>query len=111
MHRNAALVVTLVVAGAAMGLVWSWWQPVQYSGTVHAFIDSAGQQGTDPGRLVRTRAQFLTSPTVMNRAAQLMDGTMTSRQVSQQVSVIPSTDADVYHHGVGTHRRPGDEAC
>jgi hypothetical protein len=89
----------LVALTALIGLLaaygWSSRQPARYEGVVRVFVDSPGQQLADPGRIVRTEGQFLTSPVVLDEAVALTNGRLTRRELEKQLTVEPANDADV----------------
>jgi hypothetical protein len=89
----------LVAFTALLGLLaaygWSSLQPVRYEGVVRVFLDDQGDQPADPGRIVRSQAEFLTSPAVMDRAVALSGGRLTHKELMERLNVEPARDADV----------------
>lgn len=90
-----AILPGLLLIGLLAGGGWSWTRPVEYSGTVRIFVADGVQQSSDPGRLVRSRAQFLSSPEVLSSTARLMGGAQTGEQLKRRFTVTPATDANV----------------
>jgi capsular polysaccharide biosynthesis protein len=83
----------LICALAAFG--WSSLQPVRYEGVVQLFLDDGGDQAADPARVVRSQAEFLSSPAVLDRAVALAGGGLTRKQLEERLSVEPAKDADL----------------
>jgi capsular polysaccharide biosynthesis protein len=94
-RRYRWLVLAIVLAGAVAAFAWSSTQPVRYEGVVRVFVAAQGEQATDPGRIVRSQAEYLKSPEVLTRAAALTDGRVTPKELEQRLSVEPARDADV----------------
>jgi capsular polysaccharide biosynthesis protein len=84
---------TVIAALGAFG--WSSRQPVRYEGVVQVFLDQDGEQAADPGRVVRSQAEFLTSPAVLDRVVTLAGGGLTRRELERRLAVEPANDADL----------------
>ena len=93
--RYKALVAVMIVGCAVLAYGWSSRQPVQYAGVVRIFVDRAGPQPADPGRLVQNRAEFLQSPLVMEEAVRILGGHQTVEQLQRRVAIAAESDADV----------------
>jgi len=74
------LVAVAVLVGGLAAYAWSSRQPVRYEGQVRVFLDTGGDKAPDPGRVVRSQAEFLTSPTVLDRASALTDHQLTPKE-------------------------------
>ena len=74
MRRYRWLVASITLLAAVAAFVWSSTQPVLYEGVVRLYLDTSGDQTDDPGRIVRSQAEFITSPEVLDRTLAL-DGT------------------------------------
>ena len=59
--------------------VWSSTQPVLYQGVVRLYLDTSGDDTSDPGRIIRSQAEFITSPQVLDRTLAL-DGNLVDPQ-------------------------------
>jgi capsular polysaccharide biosynthesis protein len=94
-RRYAGLIAMLAFLGAAIGIGWSLVQPTQYSGTVVVVLDDSIMSGTDPGRLVRSRADAITSDAVLQQALSDLGGGMSLSQFADAVEATPSTDSNV----------------
>ena len=77
-----------MLAGALAAYAWSSTQPVLYEGTVRVFLEIAGDQ-TDEGRIVRSQAEFLRSPVVLDRTVDLI-GDRLSKELEKRLTVEPS---------------------
>jgi hypothetical protein len=93
-RRYRWLVVAAVLVGAIAAYGWSSRQPVRYEGVVKVYLD-AGSDRADPGRIVRSQAQYLTSTEVLNRTVELIDGRLTRKELSTRLTVEPARDADL----------------
>jgi len=89
------LVALTTLIGALLAYGWSSRQPVRYEGVVRIFLDDGAKQASDPAREVRSRAEFLTSPAVLDRVVTLAGGRLTRRELEERLSVEPAKDADV----------------
>jgi capsular polysaccharide biosynthesis protein len=94
-RRHKRLVVVGVLLGALLAFGWSLRQPVRYEGTVRIFLDIRSERTTDADRIVRSQAEFLSSPVVMDHVVKLLDGRLTRQQLEGQLTVEPSSDADL----------------
>jgi hypothetical protein len=94
-RRYKWLVVAAAVIGGIMAFVWSSTQPVRYQGVVRVFLETGGDPAVDPGRIVSSQAQYLTSPEVLNRTVALIDGRLTRKELEQRLTVEPAKDADL----------------
>jgi hypothetical protein len=92
-RRYRWLVVVAALVGAIAGYLWSAAQPNSYEGVVRVFLDTGGDQ-TDPGRIVRSQAEFLSSPVVLDRTVALIDGRLTRKELEKRLTVEPARDAD-----------------
>jgi capsular polysaccharide biosynthesis protein len=88
------LVLAAVLIGAMAAFLWSSQQPVRYEGVVRLFLDTGDDQA-DPGRIVRSQAQYLVSPTVLDAAVARTDGRLTRQELEKRLTVEPAKDADV----------------
>jgi capsular polysaccharide biosynthesis protein len=90
---------TLVVAAALLGVVvagaWSLLQPTRYEGVVRVFLDIEDDRTVDPGRIVNSQAQYLTSPVVLQRAVALIGNRLSRVELSKRLTVKPAQDANV----------------
>jgi hypothetical protein len=89
------LVALTVLVGGLAAFGWSSRQPARYEGVVQIFLDDSGRQAADPGRVVRSQAEFLTSPAVLDRVVTLAGGGLTRRELEERLSVEPANDADL----------------
>jgi capsular polysaccharide biosynthesis protein len=87
------LVAAAALVAAIAGFLWSSAQPVSYEGVVRVFLDTGGDQ-TEPGRIVRSQAEFLSSPVVLDRTVALIDGRLTRTELEKRLTVEPARDAD-----------------
>ena len=83
-----------MLIGTIAAYAWSSRQPVRYEGVVKVYLDTEGDQ-TDPGRIVRSQADYLTSTGVLNRTVELTGGRLTRKELSKRVTVEPARDADL----------------
>jgi uncharacterized protein involved in exopolysaccharide biosynthesis len=65
------LVVFAVLVGGVAAYLWSSTQPVRYEGVVRVYLDTGGGDNVDPGRIVRSQVDFITSPQVLDRTRTL----------------------------------------
>ena len=93
-RRYRWLVASITLLAAVAAFVWSSTQPVQYQGVVRLYLDTSGDQ-TDPGRIVRSQAEFITSPEVLDRTITLDGNRMSRKELEQRLTVQPARDADV----------------
>ena len=93
--RHWWLVALTVLIGALAAFGWSSRQPVRYEGVVQIFLEDGAKQVPDPARVVRSRAEFLTSPAVLDRVVALAGGGLTRKRLEERLSVEPAKDADV----------------
>ena len=93
-RRYRWLVASITLLAAVAAFVWSSTQPVQYQGVVRLYLDTSGDQ-TDPGRIVRSQAEFITSPEVLDRTITLDGNRMSRKELEQRLTVEPARDADV----------------
>jgi hypothetical protein len=84
-----------VLVGGLAAYVWSSRQPVRYEGEVHVYLDTGGEKTPDPGRVVRSQAEYLASPAVLNRATALIDHQLTPKELRERLTIEPATDADL----------------
>jgi capsular polysaccharide biosynthesis protein len=89
------LVALTALVGALAAYGWSSRQPVRYEGVAQIFLDEGGKQAADPARVVRSRAEFLTSSAVLDRVVALAGGGLTRRELQERLTVEPDNDADV----------------
>jgi uncharacterized protein involved in exopolysaccharide biosynthesis len=100
------LVVSITLLGAIAAFAWSSRQPVLYEGVVRLHLDTRGNETTDPGRIVRNRAEFITSPEVLDHTIALDGNRMTREELEQRLTVEPVRDADVIFIKVLDATRP-----
>ena len=93
-RRYRWLVAALALVGMVAAYAWSSQQPVRYEGEVKVFLDTPSDQ-SDPGRIVRSQAEYLTSTVVMDRTVELIGGRMTRKELIKRVTVEPDRAADV----------------
>jgi capsular polysaccharide biosynthesis protein len=91
-YRLLVASITLLIAAAA--LVWSSTQPVLYQGVVRLYLATSSDQA-DPGRMVRSQAEYLTSPEVLDRTLALDGNRMSRKELERRLTVEPARDADV----------------
>ena len=92
--RYRWLVAVAVLVGGLAAYVWSPRQPVRCEGDVHVYLDT-GSDNPDPGRLVHSQAEFLTSPAVLDRATALTGHRLTSKELRDRLTVEPATNSDL----------------
>src|SRR4029450_9187192 len=90
-YRWMVAAITLVAAVAAY--VWSSTQPVLYEGVVRLSPEISADEN-DPGRIVRTQAEFITSPEVLDRTLALEGNRMSRTELEQRLAVEPGRDAN-----------------
>lgn len=100
------LVVVAVLIGGVAAYLWSSTQPVRYEGVVRVYLDTGGGDNVDPGRIVRSQAEFITSPQVLDRTVDLVGGGLTRKELEKQLTVEPAKDADVITIRVLAPTRP-----
>jgi capsular polysaccharide biosynthesis protein len=88
------LVAAVVLVGALAAYAWSSRQPVRYEGVVRLYLDTSGDE-TDPGRIVRSQAEFITSPEVLDRTLALDGNRMSRKELERRLTVEPARDTDV----------------
>jgi uncharacterized protein involved in exopolysaccharide biosynthesis len=93
-RRYRWLVAAAVLVGALAAYTWSSTQPVMYQGVVRLYLDTSGDE-TDPGRIVRSQAEFITSPEVLDRTLVLDGNRMSRKELERRLTVEPARDADV----------------
>jgi hypothetical protein len=89
------LVVGAMLIGATVAFIWSSQQPVRYEGVVRLFLDTGRDAAADPGRVVRSQAEFLLSPTVLDEVVARTDGRLTRKELEKRLAVEPAKDADL----------------
>jgi hypothetical protein len=96
------LVILAALLGALVAYGWSSRQPVRYEGVIEVFLSPVpgGDQGNqrtadEAARDVRTQAELLTSPAVLERAASLSRTKITRKQLEKRLTVDPAQDADL----------------
>jgi capsular polysaccharide biosynthesis protein len=94
MRRYRWLVASITLLAAVAAFVWSSTQPVLYQGVVRLYLAATGDQ-TDPGRIVRSQAEFITSPEVLDRTLVLDGKRMSRKELEKRLMVEPARDADV----------------
>ena len=94
MRRYRRLVASITLLGVLAALVWSSTQPVLYQGVVRLYLASSSDQA-DPARMVRSQAEFLTSPEVLDRTLALDGNRMSRKELERRLTVEPASDADV----------------
>ena len=93
--RYKWLVVAAALIGAVVAGVWSSRQPVRYEGVVRVFLNIEDDRTVDPGRIVSSQAQYLTSPVVLERAVALIGNRLSRVELSERLTVEPAKDANV----------------
>jgi capsular polysaccharide biosynthesis protein len=93
--RYKWLIVTAALIGGIVAFVWSLQQPVRYEALVQVFLHSEGEQSADPGRVVRSQAEYITSQGVLDRAVELSHGRLTVKELEKRLTVEPATGADL----------------
>jgi capsular polysaccharide biosynthesis protein len=93
-RRYRWLVAAFVLAGALAAYALSSTQPLRYEGTVRVFLDTPSEE-SDPGRIIRSQAEFLSSPVVLNRTVDLIGDRLTRKELEKRLTVEPSRDANV----------------
>jgi capsular polysaccharide biosynthesis protein len=93
-RRYRWLVACITLLGAIAAFAWSSTQPVRYEGVVRLYLDTSADE-TDPGRIVRSQAEFLTSPQVLDRTIALDGNRLTRKELQERLTVEPSREADV----------------
>jgi capsular polysaccharide biosynthesis protein len=88
------LVLAAVLIGAMAVFLWSSQQPARYEGVVRLFLD-IGDDQADPSRVVKSQAQYLVSPTVLDTAVERINGRLTRQELEKRLTVEPANDADV----------------
>ena len=94
MRRYRWLVASIMLLAAVAAFVWSSTQPVLYQGVVRLYLATSGDQ-TDPGRIVRSQAEFISSPEVLDRTLVLDGKRMSRKELEKRLMVEPARDADV----------------
>ena len=89
--RYRWLVAVAVLVGGLTAYLWSSRQPVRYAGEVRVFLNTGGEKTVDPGRVVRSQAEYLTSPAVLDRAIALTDRRLTPKQLRDRLTVEPQS--------------------
>jgi uncharacterized protein involved in exopolysaccharide biosynthesis len=93
-RRYKWLIVTAALIGAVVAGAWSSRQPIRYEGVVRVFLDIRDDRTVDPGRIVNSQAQYLTSPVVLDRAVDLIGHRLSRAELSERLTVEPSEDAN-----------------
>ena len=94
MRRYRRLVASITLLAVLAALVWSSTQPVLYQGVVRLYLASSSDQA-DPARMVRSQAEFLTSPEVLDRTLALDGNRMSRKELERRLTVEPASDSDV----------------
>jgi capsular polysaccharide biosynthesis protein len=92
-RRYRWLVVSMMLLAAIAAFAWSSTQPVRYEGVVRLYLDTRGED--DPGRIVRSQAEFITSPQVLDQTIVLDGNRLTRKQLEKRLTVEPARDSDV----------------
>jgi capsular polysaccharide biosynthesis protein len=95
MRRYRWLVASITLLAAVAAFMWSSTQPVLYQGVVRLYPDTSGDQTNDPGRIIRSQAEFITSPEVLDRSLALDGNRMSRKELEQRLTVEPARDANV----------------
>jgi capsular polysaccharide biosynthesis protein len=98
------LVVSMILLAAIAAVAWSSTQPVRYEGVVRLYLDTRGED--DPGRIVRSQAEFITSPQVLDQTIVLDGNRLTRKQLEKRLTVEPARDSDVIFIKVLDATRP-----
>ena len=86
--RSRWLVAVAVVIGALAAYVWSSRQPARSDGEVRVLLNTEGDKTSDPGRIVRSQAKYLTSPAVLDRASALTRHRLTPRELRSRLLML-----------------------
>jgi capsular polysaccharide biosynthesis protein len=92
--RYKWLVGGLVVLGILAASLWSAAQPTRYEGVVRIFLTAEEVAAGDTARTVISDAQFIESPTVLDRVIALTGNRLTRKELDKQLTVEPSSSAD-----------------
>jgi capsular polysaccharide biosynthesis protein len=95
-----------MVLAAIGAFAWSSTQPVRYEGVVRLYLDTRGEDTNDPGRIIRSQAEFITSPQVLDRTVALDGNRLTRKQLEKRLTVEPARDSDVIFIRVLDATRP-----
>jgi capsular polysaccharide biosynthesis protein len=93
-RRYRWLVASITLVAAVAAYVWSTTQPVLYQGVVRLYPEINSDEN-DPGRVVRTQAEFITSPEVLDRTLALDGNRMSRKELEKRLTVEPGKDANV----------------
>jgi len=94
-RRYKLLVCALVLLCGALAYAAESQRPVRYAGVARLFLDEPTSSSSDPGRVVRNRAEFLRSRPVMVQAAKIAGAGETAVGLARRVTVTASSDVDV----------------
>lgn len=100
-YRTVVALVAVLTAGAAAGL--SLLQPQRFEATARLFLAERGSAGVfdvapstvDPARYTQNQAQLVMSRPVARRAAELVDGRVSPRELQDAVVAEASPDFDL----------------
>lgn len=94
-RRYKLLVCALALLCGALAYAAESQRPVRYAGVARLFLDEPTSSSSDPGRVVRNRAEFLRSRPVMVQAAKIAGNGETATGLARRVTVKASSDVDV----------------
>ena len=90
--RYKGLIVAVVLVGALLGYGWAARQPTLYEGVSSMAMDCPPTALCDP---LRSRAQLLRSPAVLEHAVKLSGNRISAETLRQRLQVDVAPDADV----------------
>ena len=103
--RSKSLIATAVLLGALLGYGWAARQPTLYEGVARVFLavgsdttsllGEASQPPVEPARYLRSQAQLMGSPPVLERAVTLSGSRISAQTLRQRLEVDAAKDADV----------------
>jgi hypothetical protein len=90
--RYKGLIIVAMLVGALLGYGWAARQPTLYEGVSRMALDCPPNAQCAP---LRSRAQILRSPAVLERAVKLSGGRISAEMMGQRLQVEVAQDADV----------------
>ena len=101
--RYKWLVGVLVLLGILIGFLFSATQPIRYEGVVRIFVTGEEVPAGNPERTVMSHAQFIQSPTVLDRVVALTGNRLTRKELEKRLTVEPSADARLHYDSCPRH--------
>jgi hypothetical protein len=92
--RHWRLVALTMLIGGLAAFTWSSLLPDRYQAVARIFLDN-DDKAPDPGRVVRSQAELLASPTVLDRVVDAAGGGLTRRDLEERLRIEPAQDADL----------------